>query len=190
MWLQNHWTGTPNASSSTLSQDGQVVATNLFTSPKPTSNLTISGQARVVASFPSGGMLLNQTSVVSTGYGAFVQMPLPALTPGVTYHVEADMLPSASVKPPTSNGRKMLMVANRSGMILVSGDNTVGSGRRACTFTAGGVTSYDLALFAGDGSGDTSMSVLWQNIIIVSDSDWKAMKARGVTWFDGDSYQR
>jgi hypothetical protein len=181
------WTGTVNASASTLSQDGAVVATNLFTSPKPTSNLTISNNLRVVASFPSGGMLLNQTSEVLTAYGAFVQIPLPALTSGVTYHVEADMLPSASVKPPTLLERKMLMVANRSRMTLVSGDNTVGSGRRACTFTADGVTSYDLVLFAGDGSGDTSMSVLWKNIIIVSDSDWQAMQALGIYWFDGDS---
>ena len=34
VWLQNHWTGTPNASASTLSQDGTVVATNLLTTPR------------------------------------------------------------------------------------------------------------------------------------------------------------
>jgi len=33
MWLQNHWTDTPNASTSTLSKDGTVVATNLDTNP-------------------------------------------------------------------------------------------------------------------------------------------------------------
>ena len=189
VWLQNHWTGTANASTSTLSQDGAVVATNLFPSPKPTSKLTISVNTRAVVSFPGDGMLLAQKSEVSTGNGAFVQIPLSGLTPGVTYHVEAAMTTSASVKPP-SGGRVMLMVANRDHMVLVSGDNTVDAGRRACTFTADGGTQYDLVLFAGDGSGDTSMSVLWRRIIIVSDSDWAAMQARGVTWFDGDSYTR
>ena len=186
--LKAAWTGTPNASTSTLSQDGTVVATNLFPSPKPASNIPISNKNRVVVSFPGTGMLLTQTSTVSIGNGAFVETPpLSGLTPGVTYHVEADMIPSASVKPPKWSGRMMLMVANSSGLTLVSGDNTVSAGRRACTFTADGVTSYKLALFAGDGSGDTSMSVLWRRIIIISDSDWQAMQALGVDWFDGDS---
>ena len=179
------WTGTADASTSTLSQDGAVVATNLFTSPKPTSNLTISNKTRVVSSTPGTGLLLAQTSSVSTGNGAFAQIPLSGLTSGVTYHVEADMIPSASVKPPSLNGRMMLMVANRSGMTLVSGDNTVSAGRRACTFTADGVTSYDLVLFAGDGGGDTSMSVLWSNILIMTDADWAAMQDLGIDWFDG-----
>ena len=187
VWLQNHWTGTPNASTSTLSQDGAVVATNLFPYPKPTSNIQIREKWRVTESFTGDGMLLTQTSDVSTGNGAYVIIPLSGLTPGVTYHVEADMIPSASVKPPTLLDRRMLMVAGQWGMNLVSGDNTVSAGRRACTFTAGGEPQYNLALFAGDGSGDTSMSVLWKNIIIVSDPDWQAMQARGVTWFDGDT---
>ena len=33
VWLQNHWTGTPDASTSTLSQDGSVVATNSHKDP-------------------------------------------------------------------------------------------------------------------------------------------------------------
>ena len=188
VWLQNHWTGTPNASASTLSQDGQVVATNLFPSPKPTSNLPTSSKYRATVSFPGDGMLLTQTADVSAGAGAFVQIALSGLTPGATYHVGADMTPSASVKPPTLSGRMMLTVGQY--MNPVSGDNTVGVGRRACTFTADGVTPYDIMLFAGDGSGDASMSVLWRNITVVSDSDWQAMQARGIRSFDGDSYQK
>ena len=164
-----------------------MLITNLFPNPKPASNLPISNKNRVVASFPGGGMLLTQTSGVSTGNGAFVQIPLSGLTSGVTYHVEADMIPSASVKPPTLLARMMLMVANRSGMGLVSGDNTVGAGRRACTFTADGATSYDLVLFAGDGGGDTSMNVLWSDILITTDADWRALRTLGLSSFDGDS---
>lgn len=164
-----------------------MLITNLFPNPKPASNLPTSNGTRVVASFPGPGLLLTQTSDVSTGNGAFVQIPLSALTPGVTYHVEADMIPSGSVKPPTLRGRMMLMVANRSDMSLVSGDNTVGAGRRACAFTAGGATSYDLVLFAGDGGGDTSMSVLWSDILIMTDADWRAMRTLGLSSFAGDS---
>lgn len=190
VWLQNHWTGTADASASTLSQDGQVVATNLFPYPKPTSNIPLWTKWRVAVSFPGDGMLLTQTSDVSAGNGAYAQILLSGLKSGVTYHVEADMIPSASVKPPTKPGRMMLMVAGPYDLSLVSGDSRVGAGRRACTFTADGVTQYNLVLFAGDGSGDTSMSVMWSNILITTDADWQAMQARGVTWFDGDSYIR
>lgn len=38
VWLQNHWTGAANASTSTLSQDGTVVATNLAPNAKPVSS--------------------------------------------------------------------------------------------------------------------------------------------------------
>jgi len=187
--LVSAWTGTLDASTSTLSQGGAVVATNLFPYPKPTSLVPFAESLRCAASFPSsGGMLIQQTSDVSTvaGAGAFVKMALPPLAAG-TYHVLATMSPSASVEPPSYGGRMMICVTN-SQMVVFAGDNTVGQGSRSFTFTADGSTSYYLALFAGDGSGDTSMSVLWQRIIIISDSDWQALQALGVTWFDGDTY--
>mgnify|MGYP003586005714 CR=1 FL=1 len=164
-WLQNHWTGTPNASTSILSQDGQVVATNLSTDPNA---------LRQMNTWAPGGSGPTTAARQSDGHWVY--------TPGPDGHVLAIFIPITPLAQDdyvycdwlggTGDGylENMDTVAKGNGWVL--GKNTNPAGNKTLR----------------PGLNGTPITIL--KVGRCSAADYAAMQACGVTWFDGDSYQR
>ena len=174
VWLQNHWTGTPNASASTLSQDGQVVATNLLWTPlKNTRNTTVTQT--------DDGFTIT-TNTTYTGNGDDHNLYFTNMVVGETYHLHAETdnvltttLPNASV---WADGFSAYYISNTYLLSPSVIDNDI---------TAIDNSIHRLSFKCGMTAGD---HVTWRRIGLYTAADWQAMQARGVTWFDGDSYVR
>ena len=183
MWLQNHWTGTPNASTSTLSQDGRVVATNLVTSPKPLAAGWT--QSAVTMTDTPDGMTVSAHDGDSDSYATIINIPC---NPDTTYHIAADL---ARIDGPTwNNGPLFAYEIDGQGGILATHVNIGGGGRGIlqADFTTTPNTSYiNIRLYA---PLDVTQETVWRHIGLYTAADWQAMQALGVTWFDGDMYQK
>ena len=161
VWLQNHWTGTPNASISTLSQDGKVVATNLFPNPGFAANgLQPTTKKNITSSSMSDGVLT--FTRVSGTYSNFFLWWLIGLPAGTS------MVASCA----TTNG--VLAVWSSSWNTL-----------NPSSFT---VPDDGAIQFAFKSTSDSAAT--FTQPLLCTAADWQAMQARGVTWFDGTTYTR
>lgn len=177
VWLQNHWTGTPNASTSTLSQDGKVVATNLILSPLPRAAdyyaYDIFHVGRPTASDQSDGVKI--TSNGSENPAAIVSgYKLPA----GSYHLHAELS--------EVSGTKWLDMMLGFWSYITPYPSVLSNG----------IVDYDATLTSDMPPTDLMLKcptdgyAVWRHVGLYTAADWQAMQARGVTWFNGDTYVR
>ena len=193
-WLQNHWTGTANASTSILSQDGQVVATNLVTSPKPLAAGWGASAGASLADYAKGMAVVNQktpdfyTSDIRAQYALVLQ-------PSTKYHVYARLADCSAAIASPGKGHSVIMVLTESAVTTEVGPKNfsftteVGPknfnvGAYDGSFVTGNTGATTIRLYTGANAGDTAV---WKDVVVCTQSDWAAMQARGITWFDGDS---
>ena len=174
-WLQNHWTGTPNASASTLSLDGNVVATNQATDPTSISTL----KDIVCASSSNGFTLTRNTAYTGSDDNNLV---CANLVKGSPYHFHAELV-SAHVTSPSDFAvwSRNLSLPNS---VLAGGAQTFDMDFMGLDNT---FDNLRFSFKTGKAVGDT---VTWRNVGIYSASDWAAMQALGVNWFSGDIYEK
>ena len=161
VWLQNHWTGAANASASTLSQDGAVVATNLFTNPGFNANGSPpSIKKNITSSSMSDGILtLTRASGNNDAYWLWWLTGLPAGT---------SMVASCSA----TNGRLYAWTSSWRGL-------------NPSSFT---VPDDGVVLLMFQPTSDSAAT--FTQPLLCTAAGWTAMQARGVTWFDGTTYTR
>lgn len=151
------WTGTPNASTSTLSQDGQVVATNLDIDPaclqirycNPT---TVSARQNADDTW-------TYTTIDGTMRWIIPILTLPVPVPGMIIFVQ---WAETNVQ---QDGVEGTLVAS-------------GPGWAAYAVNA----KLKMGIYYPVGVSFTLL-----HIGFYTAADWQAMQARGITWFDGDS---
>lgn len=173
-WMLNHWLGTPNASTSTLSQEGKVVATNLFTDPNA---LTKSGIGVLV-----NGEWGAASPVADGDHWRIIIDPswTSALYPGFfnAWRDTGDVV----VITTDSNADK-IYVQNGT---LISHTSTMAVYRiGASSLGDAGIWFRDSGMCLQPGEGITITGYG-----VYTSDDWDAMQALGVTWFDGDMYQK
>lgn len=168
--LQAAWTGTANASASTLSQDGAVVATNLLKANRPASPATVHTS---IAQTADGFTITTNTTY--TGAGDNNNIYTLNTVPGVTYHFHAEnddvlttTLPDVSI---WADGYGSFSNTYLLSPHVIDKDITA-------TNTGLPRFSFKSGMTAGD-------RVTWRRIGLYTAADWQAMQARGVTWFDG-----
>ena len=178
VWLQNHWTGTANASTSTLSQDGQVVATNLL----PTTRLAGPNTTNTSVTQTADGFTIT-TNTTYTGYGDDHAIYLKNMVVGETYHFHAETddvltttLPNASV---WVDGFNVYSFSNT----YLSSPSVIDKDITAIAIPYTTRVSFKCGMTAGD-------HVTWRHIGLYTASDWQAMQARGIIGFDGYTYTR
>ncbi len=160
--LVSAWTGDKNASTSQLSQDGQVVATNYVTDPN--------ALQKVGTWSPAGS-----TTAVQRPDGHWVYTPDSDVTRlaffiPITPLAQDDYVYCEWLGGTGDAGlENMDTVAHGNGWIL--GKNTNPAGNK---------TIYPVL-------NGTPITIL--KVGRYSAADYAAMQARGVTWFDGDSFQ-
>lgn len=160
--LVSAWTGDKNASTSQLSQDGQVVATNYVTDPN--------ALQKVGTWSPAGS-----TTAVQRPDGHWVYTPDSDVT-RLAFFIPINQLVQNDYVycewlGGTGDGylENIDTVAHGNGWIL--GKNTNPAGNKTLYPTLNG----------------TPITIL--KVGRYSAADYAAMQARGVTWFDGDSFQ-
>ena len=182
VWLQNHWTGTANASASIMSQDGAVVATNLVQSPKPLAKDFYNANACTVTDDNGWVRITPDTGNTSTQQGwAYLPCDKSTLAKGdklvLALECRSDSPNSYRVAliNCASNADEAQVYANPgSDGLLVSKQFTYGE------FSGNDFTFQTYGAYS-----------LWvRRVVVCTASDWQAMQARGITWFDGDTYTR
>ena len=179
VWLQNHWTGTANASNSILSQDGTVIATNLAPNPKPVSNgfqtFNFNNWSKLpTISDTDQGMLIDGTEITDTNIGArMVGLSIPG--PG-DYHLHGRVRTDGTWN--IDFAIAYYDYANIPPSSLVDGVADI-------DFHVDSTANGELQLKCPAGS-----TAVWDNIGIYTAADWQAMQALGITWFDGTTYTR
>ena len=163
VWLQNHWTGTANASTSTLSQDGRVVATNSHKDPNA---LRQKSMLKCTATQVGSHWRYTSTDANESGITNFISSDIPVGTV-VYYKLSADddirtVLERATLLKQNSDGERWWSIS------------TVG---------------YHAIYFVGSGTGGSGVgqSITLERFAQYTPQDYAALQARGVTWFDGDS---
>lgn len=175
--LSTQWTGDKNASTSTLSQDGKIIATNLLPTPRPASAGT--GNTSITQTDDGFAITTNKTY---TGSGDDHNFYPENVVAGVTYHLHAETddvltttLPDSSIwiddSVPGGIGIPNTRLSSPS---VIDMDFPATLGVNRITFKCG--------MTAGD-------HVTWRRLGLYTAADWNAMKALGVDWFDGDSFQ-
>lgn len=168
------WTGTTNASASTLSQDGKVVATNLILSPLPrAADYTVADGSHVgsptVSDHPNG---MKITSNGSRNPGANNSV---YTLPAGSYHLHAEL-------------------SEVSGTQWT--DMLLGFWPAITPYPSvlsDGVVDYDVTLTSDMPLTDFALKcptdgyAVWRHVGLYTAAGWAAMQTRGVTWFDGDS---
>ena len=204
MWLQNHWTGTPNASISTLSQDGQVVATNFAFDPSVTQILRdYSGAGQWTrgddASSPSGSSLTFTCKNLQWSWlsGLYLN-PLSSRTsdmipPGTPLHLRVWCAAQSGDGSTNNISVRLIEFSDDSGRMVGTKYTTVVLPTSPSwvdvdmTSTASSRRMYKLGSFNEIPVGST---VMIGPVMLCTSEDWQAMQARGVDWFDGDTYQK
>lgn len=174
--LSTQWTGDKNASTSTLSQDGAVVATNLILSPLPramdyvTYDATHAGSP-TLSDQPDGMKLTSNESHNPSAYKNGHTLPAGS------YHLHAELSEVSGTK---------------------WNDFMLGFFGYITPYPSAlshGIVDYD-ATFTDDMPSKnfelkcpTDGYAVWRHVGLYTASDWQAMQALGVTWFDGDSFQ-
>ena len=174
VWLQNHWTGTANASSSTLSQDGQVVATNSYTDPNALTKPTL--------------------SVLANGKWAAANL----VADGVHWRVVIDPSWTMAHYPQVFNawrdtGDVAVIAADANAdKICVQNGTLISQTGTMAVYRIGASSLGDAGIgFKGfGGSMQSGEGITITGCGVYTAADWQAMQARGVAWFDGDSYIR
>lgn len=174
------WTGTPNASTSTLPQDGAVMATNLFTNPVPlASALSTKG---VVATDTSNGVSIVATNDMQDSYATISTIPVNANT---TYHIAAELM---QLDGPTWPNGPLFAVEWTATNALAATHVAIGGRKQAILqtdfTTKPTATHIDIRLYA---PLDKTQQTVWRHIGLYAASDWAAMQALGVDWFSGDT---
>ena len=188
VWLQNHWTGTPNASTSTLSKDGAVVATNLETSPVIRNGIGWIAANSDLSNSDAGVKVTNSSTDADSFLYTSSDRPVPASTP-IT--IRADIVASDDPGNPGVNGSLFVMELNSTGVIAgyQAVNNLLSIGEHSISFTTHPTTvSISVRRYTSRTQGK---SVTWKNYVgIYTQSDWQAMQALGITRFDGYTYTR
>lgn len=161
--LKAAWAGTPNASASTLSQDGALVATNAFTDPNAVyQKVAYNCTATQVGSY---WRYTATDATLSAVTGAF-SSKLPVGT--VVYY----KISSSDVGVPNTVENAVLLKKNSNGeswwSIYIVGNHAI-------------------FLVGGNSSGSVGESITLERFAQYTPADHAALQALGVTWFDGDS---
>lgn len=184
VWFQNHWTGTADASPSTLSDDNGTIATNLADSPTP---LAAGWQGtNCTLSDTSTGMELTCSTA---GADAYAGCTVTGTQANTAYVVAATLVSAASTSQ-VYNGWIFAYDSDSAGMHTHStGDWTSTTpGMRTLTFTTADSTSFNVRLYGAHVNvGDTAV---WIHFGVYTLKDWQAMQALGITHFDGNTYTR
>ena len=185
VWLQNHWTGTANASSSILSDDNGTIATNNSVDPQAKANHTFwtknTGSAvtdtdgKWIYSIPAFDSVNNKSNAVY-------------ITP-----ITRDWTPPI--------GEDYIFVAQFDNLVGVSlaemnfefsaGTVATGSNWRAvrCKLSANNTVHLALGIDS-DSSNPSAKSFKLVNWGVYSITDWQKMQSLGVNWFSGTTYTR
>ena len=183
VWLQNHWTGTANASTSTLSKDGSVVATNLLTDPSVETNdpglIVYNGSS---SSVPAGLITpfdgSRRVSLASM-YANRFSMYSYATAPGSKYHLSFKVISwlagdvSVYLNSDTSKPIATFSFSSPQQSWVT----------RDVEFTPANSNTW--LIFTSNSGG-----IALDAFLVCTAADWTALQALGVTWFDGDSYVR
>lgn len=169
--LSSSWVGTANASASTLSKDGTVIATNLSTDPNFVSSghdtwqtdRTLNSDGTYTFTLSSGKT--NGTFYLTPNIGAFT------FTPNTQYVIGVWYKPTSIGIQPLSNATHVDIVKDTTHYVF------------SATSDSSGYISSAIWI----GSGQTSITPI--KVLAVSQSDYDAMQALGVDWFAGDTYQ-
>ena len=174
VWLQNHWTGTANASTSTLSQDGQVVATNLLPITRP-----VSGDIRNLSITQTADGFTITTNTTYPGYGDEHNILPSSYDSGAAHHFHAET-------------DDVLITTYPDYSIYIEGYPSVDSSKLASpsVIDVDIPAGFNIRRFAFKCGLTVGDHVTWRRLGLYTAADWAAMRALGVTWFDGDSYQR
>jgi hypothetical protein len=172
--LTSMWTGAVNASTSTLSQDGNLVATNQatnHTSPRL-------GNSSITCTSLQDGFTLS----CGTAYTGNVDNDVLCanLVTGSPYHFHAEFVSANVSSLPDLAVWSLYFQLPTS--VLAGGVQTFDR-----DFNCGNNT-WDWRRFSfktGKSVGDT---VTWRNVGVYSAADWAAMQAIGINWFSGDTY--
>ena len=161
------WTGTANASTSTLSHDGAVIATNLL------SLLPTATTANTPVTQTDDGFTIT-TNTTYTGTGDDHNVYPKNIVVGVTYHLHAE----------TTN---MLTTTLPDFSIWIEGCGGITN----TYLSAPSVIDMDISFFCepsrftfkcGITAGD---HVTWRHIGLYTAADWQTMQTLGIDWFDG-----
>lgn len=189
--LASSWTGNKNASTSQLSQDGSVVATNLVLNPSfetgDATNYYFAGNwvkpAKVQTFEPQSGNYEMTVYQSATGLNA-VTSALGSIPTGQVVAVarinsdgtlSTGTLPTLGVQVDgvtINNGITVTPYAWQDVVSIV----TIPDNAKNVT--------WRFACFNPNGT-----YIRFDNIGLFSLADWQAMQSLGITWFDGDSFQ-
>ncbi|MEE8725548.1 MAG: hypothetical protein SOI15_05695 [Bifidobacterium crudilactis] len=165
--LSSAWTGTSGASTSTLSKDGTLLATNYCSDPKAVTLKTVwhsGGVQNVDGSY-------SYTAPTDYSSGTVYVAPLSdKLAVGTDYVVAItfDDIGSQSLIP------------NQSGYSIVSRTPT----SLVYKVTARTDSTIDVAVWIQKGTTLTLRSAM-----VLTINDWNALQSLGIDWFAGDTYQ-
>ena len=180
--LQAAWTGTPNASTSTLSQDGAVIATNNTLDPQAKADRLFWPKGTWTAIQGTDGKWTYSISAfdsVNNNDNAVFITPIisdwtPPIVEDYIFVAQFDNLVGVSLA-------EMNFEAN-------AGTVATGSNWRAvqCKLSANNTVHLAIGIVSNS-SSPSAKSFKLVNWGVYSISDWQAMQARGIAWFDGDS---
>ena len=186
--LVSAWTGTANASVSTLSKDGTVVATNLWGNPsfadsgsKPSTWQTTVGMA---------GGSLTVTRLASYDVGT-ASMPLSSLVSyalGDVIHVRFAIGSSYSGYAPRVQIRQLNSGGYIDSPIIIA---TVQDGVASADITLNNsnpITSAGVILLLPNGDSTVAQTISISKFMACKAVDHAAMQSLGIDWFSGDSY--
>lgn len=175
------WNGTPNASASTLSQDGAVVATQYM--PNPAWQSSGTPLTRILdGSITYRWANVNAFALSPNGtatYGPYAEQKLAGLPAGSSMALYMEVGGGDSG---TARGN-ILSVTDSGDNILTQLPILVPNRINTLSFTVPGNGQIILKF-----RGMLEHTVVFYDMLLCASADWSAMQARGVTWFDGDSY--
>lgn len=174
--LASSWTGNKDASTSQLSQDGVVVATNLLTSPRTLDGYAVKwGNPNNVSlqTDDNGDTYLHIVGGNTTYVVAFPGVDRPAIS---TACVQA-----------RSNVNIDAVNVNYNHFQHLTGDGMWHYMQATDSTTP--VWTPTGTIFGCESSLKDGQYLDFKMPALFSPSDFQGMQARGVTWFDGDSFQ-
>lgn len=177
--LVSAWLGTANASASTLSHDGQVVATNLILSPLPRA-ADYTAKDSNIPNNPSGPATVSDQpdgmKLTSNGSGNPSAQEPGYTLPAGSYHLHAELSEVSGTQ---------------------WSDMMLGFYPDIAPYPSAlsqGIVDYDATLTSDIRTGVFELKcpgngyAVWSHIGLYTATDWQAMQALGVNWFSGDSY--
>jgi len=178
LWLQNSWSGTANASTSVLSDDDGIVATNLFANPSPISTglflNTYSAATRLTDT--DAGLVITSDG---TGKGG---VRLAVSNPGAGgWHLHAELTFSGDQSATGDAVWFSLTDQTWKYSDISSGSLTIDLDGTKVNLGAPNQLVVTCA-------ASTSVSTTVSHVGLYTATDWSAMQAKNITWFDGEKY--